>query len=571
MANETLDQELTRVVGGHKNALKALFQRLGVTVSDGIKSDELKNLGGAAGQLPVQYGGTGGKTVKEAQTNLGLPTNASGALLVSNGGTGAITAEAARLNIGAAATSHTHDASNINSGTLPIVRGGTGATTAAQARTNLGAAAAVHTHAPAEAGVVIASDAEASAGTNDSKFMSPKKTVTTIDSVLTNGADVGSVFFVGSGYKPTIRKAVPCDGTAYSANAYADLFNRIGYESGMVSNTPTAVSLKINGVSATVYAVDDVLGTIVAACHVSNNLTIGFFNQSGSLLHTYPTGYSTSVSMSGAVAHNGFVKIVLNGNITLISTDNGVTFKTTGQQGVVDQTTLLNGRKFAGSMTQERYKSGENYRNIYRAIVTTTDANGNNPRTAQIDAVDTFYGISDYQDKAPRFVLNFNGGTCAYTAFYGSLYRVIDDGSTLSVTKIHTYNPLPTTEGEKTDRFHYDTITVLCGKGDTAYIPNGMVKNGVFIESTGLNPSGNTVFSLADRDIFLSGTSSKSVLNNTVYPFEVKGLAYPNNVVLGAYSGTVYTKGYKFTTSDWYFKVPTVDVPGTKAFIRTGK
>lgn len=40
--------------------------------------------------------------------------------------------------IGAAASSHTHSASDVTSGTLPIARGGTGATTAADARINLG-------------------------------------------------------------------------------------------------------------------------------------------------------------------------------------------------------------------------------------------------------------------------------------------------------------------------------------------------------------------------------------------------------------------------------------------------
>lgn len=57
----------------------------------------------------------------------------SGALAVGNGGTGSTTASAARTalgitpaNIGAAATSHTHAASDIASGTLAVARGGTG-------------------------------------------------------------------------------------------------------------------------------------------------------------------------------------------------------------------------------------------------------------------------------------------------------------------------------------------------------------------------------------------------------------------------------------------------------------
>lgn len=57
---------------------------------------------------------------------------------IANGGTGATTAEEALTNIGAAASSHTHPASDITSGTLPIERGGTGATTSAQALKNLG-------------------------------------------------------------------------------------------------------------------------------------------------------------------------------------------------------------------------------------------------------------------------------------------------------------------------------------------------------------------------------------------------------------------------------------------------
>ena len=60
----------------------------------------------------------------------------TGTLSVTQGGTGATTAAAARTNlgitpanIGAAASSHTHAASNITSGTLSAARGGTGQTT----------------------------------------------------------------------------------------------------------------------------------------------------------------------------------------------------------------------------------------------------------------------------------------------------------------------------------------------------------------------------------------------------------------------------------------------------------
>ena len=52
-------------------------------------------------------------------------------------------------DVGAAASSHTHSASDITSGALPVSRGGTGATTASGARTALGAAASSHTHAAA--------------------------------------------------------------------------------------------------------------------------------------------------------------------------------------------------------------------------------------------------------------------------------------------------------------------------------------------------------------------------------------------------------------------------------------
>jgi hypothetical protein len=85
-----------------------------------------------------------------------LPT-----ISVAKGGTGATDASTARTNLGAAASSHTHDASAVVSGTIgtdrlptiPVTSGGTGATSASSARSNLGitpgnigAAASSHTH-----------------------------------------------------------------------------------------------------------------------------------------------------------------------------------------------------------------------------------------------------------------------------------------------------------------------------------------------------------------------------------------------------------------------------------------
>lgn len=94
------------------------------------------------------------------ETDIQRPSASSlvGTVPIANGGTGATTAAAARSNLGAAATSHSHAASEITSGTfssdrlptVPIAKGGTGATTAAQALTNLGAAAASHKHSASD-------------------------------------------------------------------------------------------------------------------------------------------------------------------------------------------------------------------------------------------------------------------------------------------------------------------------------------------------------------------------------------------------------------------------------------
>lgn len=65
--------------------------------------------------LPVAKGGTGATTAGQARTNLGITP----------------------ANIGAAASSHSHAASDITSGAVPVSHGGTGATTIDGARTVL--------------------------------------------------------------------------------------------------------------------------------------------------------------------------------------------------------------------------------------------------------------------------------------------------------------------------------------------------------------------------------------------------------------------------------------------------
>lgn len=125
------------------------------------------------GSVAIVNGGTGATTAANARTNLGItPANigaaasshthaasniTSGTLSIARGGTGATTAANARstlgitpANIGAAASSHNHSASNITSGTLPVTRGGTGITSNPSMLTNLGStsAASVFTTSP---------------------------------------------------------------------------------------------------------------------------------------------------------------------------------------------------------------------------------------------------------------------------------------------------------------------------------------------------------------------------------------------------------------------------------------
>lgn len=113
----------------------------GTTVAQARKNLGLGNTDGA---LPIANGGTGCTTLEEAKRVFSV-ANDSGVVPVAHGGTGATTAANARTNlgitpasIGAAATSHSHNASDVTSGALSIEHGGTGATNAASALNNLG-------------------------------------------------------------------------------------------------------------------------------------------------------------------------------------------------------------------------------------------------------------------------------------------------------------------------------------------------------------------------------------------------------------------------------------------------
>ncbi|MCE5342797.1 MAG: hypothetical protein LLF96_04305, partial [Eubacteriales bacterium] len=98
----------------------------GQTTAAGIRN--ALGLGNTAGVLPVANGGTGQTTLLSLRNAMGLG-NTTGAVPLANGGTGATTAADARTNLGvtlaalgAAASSHTHAASDIASGVLSAER-----------------------------------------------------------------------------------------------------------------------------------------------------------------------------------------------------------------------------------------------------------------------------------------------------------------------------------------------------------------------------------------------------------------------------------------------------------------
>lgn len=120
---------------------------------------------------------------------------------IANGGTGATTASGARSNLGAAASSHNHAASDINSGTLPIARGGTGATTAANARSNLGAAASSHTHSGSDITSAVSNATNATNATKASKDSSSNTLYgQTSTSSMTSPTGTNSATLTSGGY-----------------------------------------------------------------------------------------------------------------------------------------------------------------------------------------------------------------------------------------------------------------------------------------------------------------------------------------------------------------------------------
>ena len=89
------------------------------------------------GTVPIRRGGTGATTAAAARDSLGItpsaigaatsahthaPSDITGQIPINKGGTGADDAAGARSNLGAAAASHNHVASDINSGTLAAAR-----------------------------------------------------------------------------------------------------------------------------------------------------------------------------------------------------------------------------------------------------------------------------------------------------------------------------------------------------------------------------------------------------------------------------------------------------------------
>ncbi len=99
----------------------------------------LNNTSGCLTELQTQLSGVDDKVI---QTQSDLETLDGEAIKEIKGNGKTITASSTGAvnitpnNIGAAASTHYHSASQINSGTLPIERGGTGGATADEARTN---------------------------------------------------------------------------------------------------------------------------------------------------------------------------------------------------------------------------------------------------------------------------------------------------------------------------------------------------------------------------------------------------------------------------------------------------
>ena len=132
-----------------------------------IDYEALANLptGGGATQ-PVYFGSDGKPKATTYTLGASVPANAKFTDTTYTLSSFGVTATKDELNYcdgvtsniqtqlnGKAASSHNHDAGNINSGTLPIARGGTGATTAAGILTNLGNIGKVYSSTPSATSV----------------------------------------------------------------------------------------------------------------------------------------------------------------------------------------------------------------------------------------------------------------------------------------------------------------------------------------------------------------------------------------------------------------------------------